>query len=719
MTTVLKLMLLAMSAAAPTKDSPVPKAAKPPQAAAQTPALPPPGGSRLAPDNVNCFLCHSESDLWDAKSRRLYISKEELAKDVHFQKGVNCQDCHGGNHESQDVNQAHAKEDGFRASLQEIKKSCAHCHKQQGIDLIKGVHDRAGPKNELGQGTPLACDQCHGKVSHHLLSVRDSDSPIFPDNQVKTCGVCHEKDLQSYLQSVHGHGLVRSGLQVTAVCASCHGAHGIYRAADKRSTLFSENVAGTCGKCHRFIGERLQASVHGRGKGAGAMAQRTAPGGKSPRHPTCTSCHQNHEIAFPASARFRLQVPNLCGNCHTGLSNRYAMSLHGELTELGFGPGAKCSDCHGSHDILPVDDPKSQLSPENHLATCQKCHPYAAGNFVDFDPHADYTDASRSPIVHAVYVALLTLLFSVFGFFGLHSVLWFVRGLYEVLRHGRPKALTPGAPACVRFAPLHRAAHAILLVSFLGLALTGLPLKYSHSNWAKVLTYYLGGFDSTSVWHRFFGVITFACFFVYVVLLLRRFANGRKKGTPRWQLLFGPDSLLPTWRDVKDFFKMIRWFVGLGPRPTFERWAYWEKFDFWGATGDVIIIGITGLILWFPNLFCSFLPGITLNIAKVIHSTQALLATGFVFAIHFFNTHLRAEKFPADMSALTGLVSEEEMQHERPELYERLKREGKLDELRTTVPSRANLWSSKLLGFAALGVGLALLAAMIVAGLGG
>jgi hypothetical protein len=50
------------------------------------------------------------------------------------------------------------------------------------------------------------------------------------------------------------------------------------------------------------------------------------------------------------------------------------------------------------------------------------------------------------------------------------------------------------------------------------------------------------------------------------------------------------------------------------------------------------------LILWFPNFFCAFLPGQTLAVSKVIHSTQALLATGFVFAIHFFSTHFRPDK---------------------------------------------------------------------------
>ena len=157
-----------------------------------------------------------------------------------------------------------------------------------------------------------------------------------------------------------------------------------------------------------------------------------------------------------------------------------------------------------------------------------------------------------------------------------------------------------------------------------------------------------------------------------MVRLVRQFFAGHRRGLTWLQVVFGPDSPVPNWRDVKDFFKMVRWFVGLGPKPGFERWAYWEKFDFWGASADIVIIGTTGLILWFPTFFCSFLPGVTLNVAKVIHSTQALLATGFIFAIHFFNIHLRAEKFPADMSLLIGLVSEEEFLAERPDYYQSL-----------------------------------------------
>jgi cytochrome b subunit of formate dehydrogenase len=159
--------------------------------------------------------------------------------------------------------------------------------------------------------------------------------------------------------------------------------------------------------------------------------------------------------------------------------------------------------------------------------------------------------------------------------------------------------------------------------------------------------------------------------------------------------------------------------VGLGKRPALPRWAYWEKFDFWGAVADTLIIGATGMVLWFPNFFCMFLPAVTLNIAKVIHSTQALLATGFVFAIHFFNTHLRPDKFPADMSMLTGLVSEDEMREERPEVWERLEKEGRLAAHEAVAPTRLQLWAIRGLGFLAVAIGLALLAGILIAAAAG
>jgi len=750
--------------------------------------IPPPAGSQLSEDENLCATCHTDPDLWEEDQQRLCVAKDRLEADVHWNKGVNCHDCHGGDPSSFRTGDAHAEEAGFR-DLAEIRQLCAHCHQDQSAVFARGahaeavvktadgsarpmgcvdchgpdqhslrpsgdqqspvfadnkmqtcgnchtqqfdalhsngeVHSKLGEKDAEGQPTPMRCGACHTEGPHDLLAVNDYNSPVFMENQVETCGGCHEQDeklnryTEKYKVSVHGNGLYASGLMVTAVCSSCHGAHGIYHpAADDRSTLHDGNVAQTCGKCHHGIEERLAQSVHG--NGPDGVAAKATPDGDRKKKPSCTVCHEGHDLPHPKSREFRRDLPTRCGNCHQRLSTHYAMSLHGALTDLGYGPAAKCSDCHGAHDILPISDPASRVSNENRQATCGACHVGAGRNFVDFDPHADHTDAEEEPLLHTVYVVLLTLIFVTFGAFGLHSAFWLIRGLIDVIKAGHPKSLVPGEVAYVRFHPFHRWAHTLLIVSFLGLALTGLPLKYHQYGWAKFVASSLGGFESTSVWHRLFGLVNLGCLAVYLVRMGRAFFNHRRRGTAGKSLVFGPDSPVPNWRDVKDLLKMIRWFFGLGPKPTFERWTYWEKFDFWGAAADIVIIGVTGLILWFPHLFCSFLPGVTLNIAKVIHSTQALLATGFVFAIHFFNTHFRPDKFPADMSILTGLVSEEEMREERPEYFARLEREGKLDELRTTVPSRCVLWGIRLTGYLALMIGLALLAGILLAALGG
>jgi cytochrome b subunit of formate dehydrogenase len=297
-------------------------------------------------------------------------------------------------------------------------------------------------------------------------------------------------------------------------------------------------------------------------------------------------------------------VPDRCRDCHADLFSRYAMSMHGALTELGYGPAATCSDCHGAHDILPISDPASRLSSGNRLETCRKCHPEAARNSLDFDPHADHRTPDRDPVLYWVYVVLMTFLISTFGCFGLHSVLWSVRSLIDVVKKGRPKPLAPGDVAYVRFGPFHRVAHIVMVLSFLGLALTGLPLKYNHCEWAKVLARVLGGFAFTAYWHRMFGLVNIGCLVVYFFRMIGRLSVRPADGASRTGILFGPDSPVPTLRDLKDLLKAIRWFFGLGPKPTFERWAYWEKFDFWGACADIVIIGSTGLILWSPDFFC-------------------------------------------------------------------------------------------------------------------
>ncbi|MBU6411024.1 MAG: hypothetical protein KGR98_11620, partial [Verrucomicrobia bacterium] len=190
----------------------------------------------------------------------------------------------------------------------------------------------------------------------------------------------------------------------------------------------------------------------------------------------------------------------------------------------------------------------------------------------------------------------------------------------------------------------------------------------------------------------------------------RRFQLGRL-----WKTLFGPDSMVPTLQDWRDFVAHNKWFFGKGAKPQFGRWTYWEKFDYFAVFWGVAIIGVSGLIMWFPTFFTRFLPGWVINIALLIHSDEALLAAGFIFSIHFFNTHFRIEKFPMDTVIFSGRVSKTEMLHERKRWYDQLVAEGKLDAHR--VRDEWERWKNiaRTFGYIFFGLGLVLLVLIIYA----
>jgi cytochrome b subunit of formate dehydrogenase len=504
---------------------------------------------------------------------------------------------------------------------------------------------------------------------------------------------------------------------VTAVCADCHGSHAIYYAADKRSSLNSSNVAATCGKCHQGIEDRLAKSVHAHNGAPGMPAKEPATDGKIKRAPSCVDCHQGHDQAQRDVVGRQVVPLGRCGNCHAEMFMGYGVSFHGELTKLGYVEAAQCSDCHGAHDILAINDPNSRVSTANRVETCRQCHSNAVLNFANFDPHANPKDEARYPTLHAIAAQTENAIYILFGLFFLHAVFWFTRSLIQTLRFGRHRRLREAQTAFVRFTSAQRLFYLLMIVSFLGLTLTGMPLKYSTQGWARGLARGLGGFETTSIFHRFFAITVLVCCGLHVIYGVRRIRELRRQGVPWKTLLIGPNSPVPNRRDAKDLWGMIRWFFGMAPKPVFERWTYWEKFDYWAVWLAVALIGTSGLMLWFPNLFCIVLPGWTLNLSQVVHSSVALLAGGMIFAIHFFNTHLRPEKFPLDQSLLTGMVRESHMRMARPEYLERLEREGQLEQRLTPIPSRRQLWPIFVGGlfiFVAGGVLLAWLTIMAV-----
>jgi cytochrome b subunit of formate dehydrogenase len=267
------------------------------------------------------------------------------------------------------------------------------------------------------------------------------------------------------------------------------------------------------------------------------------------------------------------------------------------------------------------------------------------------------------------------------------------------------------APTYVRrFDAFDRVLHGLLMLSFLGLAGTGLPLLFSEEAWARLLARLLGGFVVTGWLHRVSATLLIGVFLAHLVRVGRRIVVDR-----RVDLLWGPHSMVPQPRDVRDLVQHLRWFVGRGPRPRFDRFTYWEKFDYWAVFWGMAVIGSSGLLLWFPEQFARVLPGWVFNVALLVHGEEALLAVGFIFTLHFFNGHLRPEKFPMDLVIFTGRVTDAELEEERPAEFERLRATGALDALRVEPPPGWLRRLGRTVGTIAVTAGLLLVALILYA----
>lgn len=526
---------------------------------------------------------------------------------------------------------------------------CLECHSDK--TLFK--------TNSAGKGISLFVDEAKLAASVHktntCASCHSDITSKHPDDNLAVkpvnCAVCHEHQTETYGASVHGQAL-KSGRADAATCQDCHDSHQIIAATSSNSPLHVSKQSETCGACHDQEAKDWAASIHGKALLAGV---RDAP--------TCTDCHSEHKIeSLAGDSKSRKISEDVCSRCHASerLNTKYNLpadrvrtffdSYHGLASQYGSTLAANCGSCHGAHKILPSSDTNSTINKAHLVQTCGKCHPGANEKFAAGKIHVDLAAEKSaadlgSKISWYVRKIYLLIIFGVVGAMFVHNALLFLKKVRAHLQSsGRP---------VLRMSASQRWQHAVLALSFIALAVTGFALKFPDSWIGKLM----GSSEPFRRWsHRIAGIVLLVAGAYHIVYVL-----WSKEGR---QLV---KDLFPVKKDLFDVIGAVRYLTGVSSqKPKIGRFGYAEKMEYWAVVWGTIIMGVTGLMIWFKMDVTQWLPRWMVDVALTVHYYEAVLACLAIVVWHFYHVIFDPDVYPLNMACWDGKVSEHWNQDEHP-----------------------------------------------------
>lgn len=541
---------------------------------------------------------------------------------------------------------------------------------------VHTAYDRGFHAQAIQGGHKAAtCLDCHTRNGDMTTILRASDpkSTVNRGNIAETCGRCHgdksvmqgsgisERPFLSYRESVHAKAIAQGNVSA-AVCTDCHNSHDILPASNPQSPIAKVNIPQTCSKCHKSESAEFMQSIHGQAVMRGVS-----------RSPVCTDCHGIHNIIAPVEAdgttASTAVATESCAKCHEGVTltkefgvagervSSYKDSYHGLASQMGSKIVANCASCHGVHNILPSSDPKSMINAANLPQTCGQCHIGAGVKFATGRIHltselvaangARDIATTGTRIVRWIYLPLIVL---VIGGMVVHNGLIWARKVAVRRREARP---------IVRLSFNQRAQHWLLLTSFIALVLSGFALQYPDS-WLALM---LGGNEYLRrIIHRIAAVIMLTVGAYHIAYLFIS-KEGR---------LWLKDMLVKT-KDFRDVIGNFSYYLGASKvKPRIARFGYAEKAEYWAVVWGTIIMGLTGLMIWFKLGFFSFLPRWAIEIALSIHFYEAVLATLAIIVWHFYHVIFDPDVYPVNFAFIDGRMSEDLYREEHESAYDEM-----------------------------------------------
>lgn len=598
-------------------------------------------------NNDACSDCHDTETF-----------RPQLAKSVH--KDLICNDCHSA---------IASKLDDHPNNFEKVEiASCFVCHKEEAAEHEESIH---GISLEEGIDEAATCWDCHG--SHDIAKVNDPESKVKNGHLAETCGTCHDDpkfaekfnllNARSGLRfedSFHYTLFEKRGIEIEMNCSTCHGVHNIKNRIQPGSTISAYNLNETCAQCHSDVVHDYENSIHWIGAQKGLRVA-----------PVCSDCHSEHSPRATELAEGTFSVrqfqEEICISCHQdpiltsrlGLSQTeaysYQDSYHGLAVERNDPNAAFCIDCHNTHKILPKDSPESSVNEANVLETCQKCHDDATQVFAESYSHVTQNLEAQEVegVVTTIYFWLIVV---VIGGMILHNILIYV---FEV---GKRKQMEREEVVIPRFTRNEIIQHVLLFTSFFALAITGFALKYPRSWWADGL-YQLGMTeDLRQLFHRISAVIMIALSIYHVVYLI-----VTKRG--RDVLV----NLIPKFEDAKEAVQTVLYYLRLRKQPPeFNKFDYTEKAEYWALVWGTIVMGVTGLILWFPTIVGDWAPVWLIKVSETIHFYEAILATLAIIVWHWFFVIFRPSEYPMSFVWVDGKMSLHRYRHHHERHFKKI-----------------------------------------------
>lgn len=538
--------------------------------------------------------------------------------------------------------------------------------------------------------------------------------PTISRDDEQTCLACHASAIEG-LRAVDRTVLDRSP-HAAFKCQDCHSS---ITAAPHTPEMLK--VKASCGTCHTEPAEGLAVSVHSRpdkvegdhptcischAKGGDPHAVVKADWNRKQVTALCSGCHRQQATM----GRYGVDPDAV---------RSYQRSFHGKaLLRFGMDRAAGCADCHRVHDVRSPQDPESPTHRNNAAANCGQagCHPGAKMNFamsganhltlkmkdypflrleelffqvltvgtmtflmggIALDLRKRVFTRQAVPLgsrLVAIFVAMsfialvAALAMALLGFgrprwTGIAAVILLVVAF--VVYMVTPKPARPAEKEYPRFDLNQRLQHIALFVSFILLAVTGMPLRFADHPWMQAFYMAMGGLTVARAVHRVAAVVMIGTWIWHSIDLIIRWKRAGFS-TASW-------TMLPRKKDLQDFWQLSKYYLGFAQEPPkFDRFEFRQKFDYFAVYWGMPIMVFSGLVLWFPVYLGNILPEAAVSAAYIAHSDEAILAVLAIAVWHFYNVHFNPGDFPMSKSWLTGKKTRSQMEHEHPLELERL-----------------------------------------------